>query len=147
MKTSEIDRAIAQAKSAGWLTVRPYNSGGSGGQHSNRTLNAVELTASVRARDTNERRLIRVKASTAKSQLTNRRRAYVVLMSKIGALMKPNPRARGPVSSWGSPKIRTYHRPDNRVVDHASSLKMTWDETVGKGDLGPMIEARRRAIA
>lgn len=42
--------------------------------------------------------------------------------------------------------IRTYHEPDNRVVDHASRLQLPYQLVVGKRDLSEMIEARRGAI-
>lgn len=51
-------------------------------------------------------------------------------------------KARWPSSSE---TIRTYHEPDNRVVDHFSRHQQPYDVVVGKRDLSEMIEARRIA--
>ena len=42
--------------------------------------------------------------------------------------------------------IRNYHGVRNEVLDKASGLRMTYTDVVSKGDLGPMIEARRKAM-
>jgi protein subunit release factor A len=46
----------------------------------------------------------------------------------------------------GTERIRTYHEPDNRVVDHASGLTDSWTNVVTKGDMEPVIMARARAV-
>lgn len=52
-------------------------------------------------------------------------------------------RERWPVTTE---TIRTYHEPDNRVVDHASGLMARYADVVGKRDIGEMIEARRSTL-
>lgn len=42
--------------------------------------------------------------------------------------------------------IRTYHEPDNRVKDYASGLVLPYKQTVGRGDLSRLIDARRLAM-
>jgi protein subunit release factor A len=46
----------------------------------------------------------------------------------------------------GSERIRTYHEPDNRVVDHASDLTDSWTNVIIKGDIEPVILARARTV-
>jgi protein subunit release factor A len=48
-------------------------------------------------------------------------------------------RARWPANSE---TIRTYHKPDNRVVDHDSGFRQSYDVVVTDQDLSGMIEAR-----
>ena len=45
----------------------------------------------------------------------------------------------------GTERIRTYHEPDNRVVDHASGAVDTYTNVVLKGNAESVIEARARA--
>jgi protein subunit release factor A len=42
--------------------------------------------------------------------------------------------------------IRTYHEPDNRVVDHASGEQRQYSDIVGKRNLAPLIDARHAAL-
>jgi protein subunit release factor A len=42
-------------------------------------------------------------------------------------------------------RVRTYDEPDNRVVDHASGLQLSYSEIVGEQNLAPMIDARLKA--
>jgi protein subunit release factor A len=46
----------------------------------------------------------------------------------------------------GTERIRTYHEPDNRVVDHASGLTDSWTNVVVKGNIEPVVMARARAV-
>jgi protein subunit release factor A len=46
----------------------------------------------------------------------------------------------------GNERIRTYHEPDNRVLDHASNFKDTYDNVVVKANMEAVIEARARAV-
>lgn len=42
-------------------------------------------------------------------------------------------------------RVRTYHQPDNRVIDHASGFIQTYREVVENGRIDDMIEARRKS--
>jgi protein subunit release factor B len=42
-------------------------------------------------------------------------------------------------------EVRVYHGVRNEVRDHASGMRMLYRDVVEKGNLGPMIEARRIA--
>jgi len=39
-------------------------------------------------------------------------------------------------------KTRTYHKPDDRVTDHVTGLNYSYKKTVGKGNIGEIIEDR-----
>jgi len=42
--------------------------------------------------------------------------------------------------------VRNYHGVRNEVLDKVSRLRMTYHDVVEKGNIGPMIEARRREV-
>ena len=44
-------------------------------------------------------------------------------------------------------EVRIYHGVRNEVKDHASGTKMLYRDVVEKGNLGPLIDARRREKA
>jgi protein subunit release factor A len=46
----------------------------------------------------------------------------------------------------GNERIRTYHEPDNRVVDHASGLTDTYTNVIIKGNIDALVQARARAV-
>jgi peptide chain release factor 1 len=120
------------------IHYRAFASSGPGGQHRNRTLSAIE--ASVVLPDG---RTIRAVSQTDKSQHRNKRKARAVLLGRVREAMRPEEERRR-TAGWGEvDRIRTYHEPDNRVTDHASGLQLPYREIVGRGDLGPMIDARR----
>jgi len=111
------------------LRFRFYNSGGPGGQHSNRTENAVEVTHIPTG----------IKANGAlKSQHRSRKAALKVLRSRLYAHYK----ALGAKERYaaGFERVRTYHEPNDRVVDHRTGKTWSYRRTVGKGDLSDVIE-------
>jgi len=46
----------------------------------------------------------------------------------------------------GTERIRTYHEPDNRVVDHASGFTDTYTNVIVKGNVDDVIMARAKAV-
>jgi protein subunit release factor A len=46
----------------------------------------------------------------------------------------------------GQERIRTYHEPDNRVVDHASNFVDTYTNVIVKGNADDVIQARAKAV-
>ena len=46
----------------------------------------------------------------------------------------------------GTERIRTYHEPDNRVVDHASGYTDTYTNVIVKGNADAVIAARAKAV-
>jgi len=115
------------------IQYRAFNSGGKGGQHGNRSMNAIEAWVILP-----DGRKISA-TSTYKSQQTSKKMARARLLSRVQAELEPR-RERGKDGE----RVRTYHEVDNRVTDHASGV------TIPYGLLGKMfdelIEARRRAL-
>jgi len=114
------------------VKVETYNSGGKGGQHSNRSMNAVKLTHLP----TN----ISV-CSQMKSQTQNMKLAWKALATKISDYVEQSAESatadakrklRG--SGMRNERIRTYNYPQDRVTDHR--IKQSYSLTsVVAGDL------------
>lgn len=128
----------------GILTVETYRGSGPGGQHRNRTESGVKLTGRWAL---NGKPLVLRAQACMKSQHASMRAALMVLIAKhraaVAAARAParvTPPGFGPAG-----RIRTYHEPDNRVVDE-SGVRSTWSATVGKLDLEALIDGRRRAL-
>lgn len=123
---------------------RYFGASSKGGQHANRTMSSVKLVGRWTRPDGSEL-VIRCRAclksqgaslAAALSEIKARHRREVERLRQPG---------RGSVGAMGDKYVRTYHQPDNRVLDHVSGRTMSWDAVVRKNDLGPMIEARRNA--
>jgi len=119
------------------VNVEAYNSGGKGGQSTNRSLNAVRLThlpTNITA------------CSQMKSYVQNIKIAWQVLATRIkdaqlqrqedeASAKKKSLRGKGSRNE----KIRTYNWPDGRVTDHRSGQKYSL-KTIIEGDLAQLIE-------
>jgi peptide chain release factor 1 len=119
------------------VKVEPYNSGGKGGQHCNKSMNAVKLThlpTGISA------------CSQMKSFIQNLKIAWKVLATRISdaALQqqtdaesekKKNLRGRGSRSE----KIRTYNFPQARVTDHRIKQKYSLP-TILAGSIEDLLE-------
>lgn len=121
------------------IRYRAYNSGGPGGQHQNRSENAIE--ASVTLPDGRE-----VKArSEMKSQHASKRAARAILASRVREALTP-PKERGRVAGFGKEgRVRTYHEPNDRVSDE-SGFAASFRQTVGRGRMEELIEERRKRL-
>jgi len=109
-----------------------YSGEGSGGQHRNKHENCCRITH----RDTG----ITAIGTASKSRVTNQRTAFNHLAARLlSHYERPNARRKD------AGRVRTYHAERNEVLDHASGRTMRYTEVVGKGNIGPMIEARREA--
>ena len=106
-----------------------FSGTGKGGQHRNKHQNCC--------------RCIHVANGTgSRSREDNRRTAYTVCRSRVMAnFHQDTPRYQA-----GSERIRTYHEPDNRVVDHASGLTDSWTSVIIKGNIEPMVMARAQSV-
>jgi peptide chain release factor 1 len=119
------------------VKVEPYNSGGKGGQHSNKTLNAARLThlpTGITA------------CSQMKSFPQNLKIAWQVLATRLSdhALQQQNDEEsekRNKVRGTGSrsEKIRTYNFPQDRVTDHRIKKKYSLASILA-GDLESLLE-------
>lgn len=117
------------------IKYRPFNSGGKGGQHSNKTLNAMECSVVLP-----DGRTIKATSTCFRSQHQNRKAAQKVLLSRIREALKPE-RERPDISE----RVRTYHAVDNRVVDHASGERRSYREVLEGDAFGDLIDARNAA--
>lgn len=115
------------------IQYRPFRSSGAGGQHKNTTLSAVEAThlpTGIKA------------TSSMRSQHQSKRNAKKVLMARLTAYYV---QLYTPKKVINEERVRTYHEPDNRVVDHLSGLQQEYRYVVDKNHLDDMIEARALA--
>lgn len=116
------------------IEYRPYKGSGPGGQKRNKTMSCIEAKHIPTGITAN---------STLKSQHQNRRAARAVLIARV---IDHYRKLYTPEREINTERIRTYHEPDNRVIDHASGLQLPYTYVVEKGRLDEMIDARRTAI-
>jgi len=115
------------------LRFRAFRSSGPGGQNRNKVFSAIEVTHLPTG--------LKATACRERSQYQNKKAALRVLVARIYAHYEtPTERFRAPET-----RVRNYHEPDNRVTICASGEQFSYRNTIGKGDLGPLIEASARA--
>jgi peptide chain release factor 2 len=128
------------------LRVDTYRSGGSGGQHVNKTDSAVRLTHLPTG--------IVVACQNERSQHKNRSRAMSILKAKIYELQADQQRQemerfygeKGEIA-WGS-QIRSYVlQPYTMVKDHRTDEQTSNVQAVLDGALQPFIDATLRLNA
>ena len=148
---------IARMRAAGILVIaEPYNSGGPGGQHSNTTLNAYRLVGEhVVYVDGVQAKTITIRAECSlKSQhksLVGALRVYRSRLADARRRIEGEHSAADRVSKLqegdfgGAGRVRTYHEPDNRVVD-STGARATYRETIEGGKDCPIIDARRERM-
>lgn len=104
---------------------------GPGGQHRNKTESCIRLTHIESG--------IAEYCCESRSQHTNLRTAFRRLAPRLvdHYVGKDNKKR------WaaGQERVRTYHEPDDRVTDHRSGRKFSYRETVGRGDIEPLLNA------
>ena len=111
-----------------------YSGTGKGGQHRNKHQNCCRCILEPTG--------ISANGTASRSREDNRRAAYTTCLSRIQAHFHVEKER----NQAGHERIRTYHEPDNRVVDHASGVTDTYTNVVVKGDMEDMIAARARAV-
>jgi protein subunit release factor A len=112
-----------------------YSGTGAGGQYRNKHQNCVRMTHTETG--------IVTTGQEQRSRAQNLRDAFKKMTDLLVAqVMGDQRKARWPASAE---TIRTYHEPDNRVVDHLSRKQQPYDVVIGNKDLSQMIEARREA--
>ena len=109
-----------------------YSGEGKGGQHRNKHENCCRITHI----DTG----LSAVGTGSKSRVTNQRDAFSVLASRLLSHYRTDP-----VRGKDGERVRTYHAERNEVLDHASGRTMRYTEVIGKGNIGPLIEACREA--
>lgn len=126
------------------LRVDTFRAGGAGGQNVNKVETAIRITHIPSG--------VVVACQEERSQGQNRLRAMSVLASRLAAAAKEKAfsaqvEARRVQVGTGdrSEKIRTYNFPQNRLTEHR--LEQSWHNLplIIEGELGPVLEALRRA--
>lgn len=123
------------------IIYRTYRGSGCGGQHRNSTESDVEAKLDPKVASALGIPPLTATA-TGRYQHRNIAEAGKTLALRIKealrALLAPGR------NQAGSERVRTYHEPDNRVTDKYGN-EMAWRQTVGKGDIGPLIQARMKS--
>lgn len=111
-----------------------FSGTGKGGQHRNKHQNCcrcIHEPTGITANGTNSR-----------SREDNKRQAYITCLSRVQAHFHEDTQR----FLAGNERIRTYHEPDNRVVDHASDFVDTFTNVMQKGSFEKMVEARAKVV-
>lgn len=112
-----------------------FSGTGAGGQHRNKHQNCVRLTDL----ETN----ITTTGQNQRSRVQNLKDAFEKMVLLLVNYYKNKEKQKDIArSSDVICATRTYHEPDNRVVDHLTGKKYSYDKTVGKNDLSEVIEDR-----
>jgi protein subunit release factor A len=122
------------------ITYRAFNSGGKGGQHGNRSLNAMELSVTLP-----DGRVIKAASTHHKSQWDNKRQAEKALKVRVKEALTPE-RERPDLTAV----VRTYHQPTNMVRDHASGSVGSYKRIIDKDkvdDFTDLVDARRKTLS
>jgi peptide chain release factor 1 len=111
-----------------------FSGTGKGGQHRNKHQNCcrcIHEPTGIQANGTNSR-----------SREDNQRNALAVCRARVEQhFHEDTERFRAT-----DERVRTYHGVDNRVIDHASGHKDTYQNVVVKGNIDGMVQARARAV-
>lgn len=111
-----------------------YSGTGKGGQHRNKHQNCCRCI--------HEPTGIQANGTGSRSREDNKRSAHAVCLARVMAhFHKDTERFQA-----GTERIRTYHEPDNRVLDHASGLTDTYTNVIIKGNIDEMVIARARVV-
>ena len=115
--------------------VDTFRAGGKGGQHQNKTDSGVRITHIESG--------LSAECREGKSQHQNKATAFRRLVRLLVDRYAPKWKRE----RFGNLKtIRTYHEADNRVVDHASGLRLPYTVAMDKNGFDQMIAARRLAV-
>lgn len=117
------------------LIVERTRGQGPGGQHRNKTSSCIKLTHIPTGITVTE---------DGRNQHANLRKAKKTLVKRIkqaqaadAAAAKKADRDRKVASST---RVRTYDKSANRVVDHRTGMKRTFDEVVKNGNIQDFLE-------
>ena len=115
--------------------VDTFRAGGKGGQHQNKTDSAARITHIESG--------ISAESRSQRSQAQNKKIAFKRLVPKlVDHYCYQEQKER---YGAGTEVVRSYHEPNDRVTCHVSGETFSYQHTVGKGDLEPLIRCRREA--
>lgn len=121
------------------LRIDTYRASGAGGQHVNMTDSAVRITHFPTG--------LVVTCQDERSQIKNREKAMLVLLSRLQQLQQEQQQAeqseerRAQIGTGDrSERIRTYNYPQGRVTDHRIGLTLYQLQQVLDGDLDLIID-------
>lgn len=118
--------------------VEAFPAGGPGGQNQNKVSSAVRITHIATG--------LKGESREERSQYANKQRAFKRLCDLLVKHYTQGMDAQRMLMDAPAQTIRTYHEPDNRVVDKSCEERWTYLEVVGKGDISGPLEARRMAL-
>jgi peptide chain release factor 1 len=111
-----------------------FSGTGKGGQHRNKHQNCCRCI--------HEPTGITANGTASRSREDNKHNSYLVCLARVKQhFHKDTERFRAT-----DERVRTYHEADNRVYDHASGVKDTYQNVVVKGNIDDMILARAKAL-
>lgn len=109
-----------------------YRGSGKGGQHRNKRDTACRITDLETG--------ISACSEEHKSQSQNKKAAFKRLTDRLLKYYESKEQ-KDPIKLERS---RSYHEPEDRVIDHITGRRYSYKKTVGKGDISQMIEDRLR---
>lgn len=119
----------------GDLTITTTRSSGPGGQHGDRRETAVQIV--------HEPTGLKASCEEQRSQQANRKQALTLLRKRLAAHRRREHEQRvselksDPSGSWGQ-RIRSYDQPDDRVVDHRTDARHSYEQVLD-GRIGPFL--------
>lgn len=111
-----------------------YRGSGPGGQHRNKRDTACRITHIESG--------LTASAEDSKSQSANKKNAFRKLVKLLVAHYSPKPEKARVVGAQKN--SRTYNECTDRVKDHVTGDEFSYRQTVGKGDITDIVDARRK---
>ena len=111
-----------------------YSGSGAGGQHRNKHQNCCRITHLDSG--------FVERGTGSKSRVSNQKEAFIKLANRVVKWIMENNKEDKDINTE---TIRTYAEYRNIVHDTASGLKLPYKDIVINGNIGPMIDGRRKS--
>ena len=112
-----------------------FSGSGAGGQHRNKHQNCCRITHIESG--------ITTTGQNSRSRVENQRDAFTRLAHLVIDWYNKEDQVEREISTE---TIRNYHSVRNEVLDKASGLKQPYKDVVIDGDIGDMVDARRKTF-
>lgn len=119
---------------SGEFEIQWFSGTGKGGQHRNKHQNCCRVIHKETG--------ITASGTSSRSREQNYRNALAVCSARVAASLEEDTERYRATDE----RVRTYHEPDNKVYDHVSGETRTYKDVVVNGNLGDLIEERKKAI-